>query len=122
MFEHANYYAHGGFVVPLVCLSYNKMVCYLIRVPEHEFEKAYKSLRGLETMVNQFHSTMESLGNKVYDFVAIPPEWTTVDRIISFRLSDENLFFIHEDSSKSMCLFLVFPIGAGKKMVRGSTW
>uniref|UniRef100_M4E5C0 Chromo domain-containing protein n=1 Tax=Brassica campestris TaxID=3711 RepID=M4E5C0_BRACM len=57
-------------------------------VPEHEFEKAYKSLRGLETMVNQFHSTMESLGNKVYDFVAIPPEWTTVDRIISFREED----------------------------------
>nr|VDD40785.1 unnamed protein product [Brassica oleracea] len=57
-------------------------------VPEHEFEKAYKSLRDLETMVNQFHSTMESLGNKVYDFVAIPPEWTTVDRIISFREED----------------------------------
>lgn len=100
------------------------MACYLIRVPEHEFEKAYKSLRDLETMVNQFHSTMESLGNKVYDFVAIPPEWTTVDRIISFRLSDENLLsFVYSwRFSKSVCLFLVFAIDAGKKMVRGSTW
>lgn len=60
-------------------------------MPEHEFEKAYKSISGLETMVNQFHSTMESLGNNAYDFVAIPPEWVTVDRIISCRLSDENI-------------------------------
>ncbi|KAL0739308.1 hypothetical protein Bca4012_015518 [Brassica carinata] len=57
-------------------------------VPEHEFEKAYNSISGLETMVNQFHSTMESLGNNVYDFVAIPPEWTTVDRILFCREDD----------------------------------
>lgn len=84
--------------MPLFCLSYNKMANDLIRVPEHEFEKAYKSISGLETVVNQFHSTMESLGNNVYDFVAIPPELTTVDRILSCRLSDENLLFF--------CLFM----------------
>ncbi|XP_018479052.1 CHD3-type chromatin-remodeling factor PICKLE [Raphanus sativus] len=66
--------------------GFSYLHCYW--VPEHEFEKAYKSISGLETMVNQFHSTMESLGNNAYDFVAIPPEWVNVDRIVSCREED----------------------------------
>lgn len=93
-------------------------------MPEYEFKKAYKFISGLETMVNQFYSTMESLGNDRYDFVAIPPEWTTVDRILSCRLSD--LKYLSSVYSwrfiKRMCLFLFFYIDAVKKMVRESIW
>lgn len=68
------------------------------RVPEQEFEKAYMSNPRLKTRVNKFHLRKEAaLTNDGDDFVAIRPEWTTVDRILACRLSDGNLF---------LCLFV----------------
>ncbi|KAL0833750.1 hypothetical protein Bca101_085639 [Brassica carinata] len=61
-------------------------------VAEEEFQKAYKFIRRLRSRVIKFHSTMESMSNSGDDFVAIHPEWTTVDRIIDCRLSDGGLF------------------------------
>ncbi|XP_024004425.1 CHD3-type chromatin-remodeling factor PICKLE [Eutrema salsugineum] len=58
-------------------------------VPEKEFEKAYKSIPRLKTRVKKFHLKMESMNYKGEDFVAIPPEWTIVDRIISCRGEDD---------------------------------
>lgn len=57
------------------------------RVPEKEFLKAFKSNPRLRTKVNNFHRQMASNNNSEDDFVAIRPEWTTVDRILACRLS-----------------------------------
>ncbi|GMG98953.1 hypothetical protein Nepgr_000793 [Nepenthes gracilis] len=58
-------------------------------VPEKEFLKAYKSLPRLKTKVNNFHRQMESMNNSEEDFIAIRPEWTTVDRILACRGEDD---------------------------------
>ncbi|OAY53615.1 CHD3-type chromatin-remodeling factor PICKLE [Manihot esculenta] len=58
-------------------------------VPEKEFLKAFKSNPRLRTKVNNFHRQMASNNNSEDDFVAIRPEWTTVDRILACR-GDEN--------------------------------
>ncbi|GAB2275370.1 hypothetical protein Dimus_010129 [Dionaea muscipula] len=58
-------------------------------VPEKEFQKAYKALPRLKTKVNNFHRQMESNNNSVEDFIAIRPEWTTVDRILACRGEDD---------------------------------
>ncbi|CAN8315046.1 unnamed protein product [Cochlearia groenlandica] len=58
-------------------------------VSEKEFHKAYKSNHRLKTRVNNFHRLkLESANNNDDDFVAIRPEWTTVDRIIAHREED----------------------------------
>ncbi|CAA7032933.1 unnamed protein product [Microthlaspi erraticum] len=58
-------------------------------VPEKEFQKAYKSNHRLKTRVNNFHrQKLESTNNNDDDFVAIRPEWTTVDRILAHREED----------------------------------
>lgn len=57
-------------------------------MPEKEFQKAYKSNHRLKTRVNNFHRQMESTNNSEDDFLAIRPEWTTVDRILACRSSD----------------------------------
>lgn len=54
-------------------------------VPEKEFLKAFKSHPRLKTKVNNFHRQMASSNTSDEDFVAIRPEWTTVDRIIACR-------------------------------------
>ncbi|KAJ8751693.1 hypothetical protein K2173_025859 [Erythroxylum novogranatense] len=54
-------------------------------VPEKEFLKAFKSHPRLRTKVNNFHRQMESNNNSEDEFVAIRPEWTTVDRILACR-------------------------------------
>ncbi|KAK8654913.1 hypothetical protein V6N13_107509 [Hibiscus sabdariffa] len=54
-------------------------------VPEKEFLKAFKSNPRLRTKVNNFHRQMESKNSSEDDFVAIRPEWTTVDRILACR-------------------------------------
>ncbi|THF96030.1 hypothetical protein TEA_010797 [Camellia sinensis var. sinensis] len=54
-------------------------------VPEKEFLKAYKTHPRLRTKVNNFHRQMSSISNSEDDFMAIRPEWTTVDRILSCR-------------------------------------
>ncbi|CAL5355214.1 unnamed protein product [Camellia sinensis] len=60
---------------------------YLVKVPEKEFLKAYKTHPRLRTKVNNFHRQMSSISNSEDDFMAIRPEWTTVDRILSCRLN-----------------------------------
>ncbi|CAA0841965.1 CHD3-type chromatin-remodeling factor PICKLE [Striga hermonthica] len=58
-------------------------------VPETEFVKAYKSNPRLRTKVNNFHRPASSSVNGEDDYVAIRPDWTTVDRIIACREVDE---------------------------------
>ncbi|KAA8518154.1 hypothetical protein F0562_015628 [Nyssa sinensis] len=64
-------------------------------VPEKEFLKAYKANPRLKTKVNNFHRQMSSMKNSEDDFVAIRPEWTTVDRILACRgLDDEKQYLV----------------------------
>ncbi|CAM8889747.1 unnamed protein product [Rhodiola kirilowii] len=58
-------------------------------VPEKEFIKAFRSLPRLKTKVNNFHRQMETANNSDEEFIAIRPEWVTVDRIIACRGTDE---------------------------------
>jgi len=67
-----------------------------LRVPEKEFLKAFKTNPRLKTKVNNFHRQMASSNNSEEDFVAIRPEWTTVDRVLACRfyyLEIFSLFF-----------------------------
>lgn len=87
MFEHANYYyVPGGFVV-LSSLSdnYKRFIFPNHRVPEQVFKNACKSNPQLITKVNNFYRMMESVRYNGDDFVAIRPEWTTVDQILASR-------------------------------------
>ncbi|KAG5562931.1 hypothetical protein RHGRI_005610 [Rhododendron griersonianum] len=59
-------------------------------VSEKEFVKAYKALPRLRTKVNNFHRQMSSISNSEDEFVAIRPEWTTVDRILACRGGDDD--------------------------------
>ncbi|XWS72736.1 hypothetical protein CRYUN_Cryun02cG0066000 [Craigia yunnanensis] len=59
-------------------------------VPEKEFLKAFKSNPRLRTKVNNFHRQMASNNSSEDDFVAIRPEWTTVDRILACRGDDDD--------------------------------
>ncbi|KAF7149908.1 hypothetical protein RHSIM_Rhsim02G0208200 [Rhododendron simsii] len=59
-------------------------------VSEKEFVKAYKALPRLRTKVNNFHRQMSSINNSEDEFVAIRPEWTTVDRILACRGGDDD--------------------------------
>ncbi|CAH2077310.1 unnamed protein product [Thlaspi arvense] len=54
-------------------------------VLEQDLQKAYKSSHHLKTRVNKFHEKMDSIINNGEDFIAIRPEWTTVDRILASR-------------------------------------
>ncbi|KAK8660697.1 hypothetical protein V6N13_051612 [Hibiscus sabdariffa] len=64
-------------------------------VPEKEFLKAFKSNPRLRTKVNNFHRQMASKNSSDDDFVAIRPEWTTVDRILACRGDeDEKEYFV----------------------------
>ena len=91
-----------GFIIPslllvlslsfFLCIVLNVFFCKIIslllnhRVPEKEFVKAYKTNHRLKTRVNNFHrQKLESSNNNEDDFVAIRPEWTTVDRILAYR-------------------------------------
>jgi len=60
-------------------------IFFFFRVPEKEFLKAFKTHPRLKTKVNNFHQKMASINTSDDDFVAIRPEWTTVDRILSCR-------------------------------------
>ncbi|VFQ60712.1 unnamed protein product [Cuscuta campestris] len=62
---------------------------HCIWVPEKEFVKAYKSCPRLKTKVNNFHRQMSSISDRE-EYVAIRPEWTTVDRIIACRGEGED--------------------------------
>ncbi|XP_058067586.1 CHD3-type chromatin-remodeling factor PICKLE [Magnolia sinica] len=58
-------------------------------VPEKEFLKAFKTHPRLRTKVNNFHRQMDSMNNSEDDWVAIRPEWTTVDRILATRRTED---------------------------------
>ncbi|XVF35658.1 hypothetical protein REPUB_Repub18cG0165100 [Reevesia pubescens] len=58
-------------------------------VPEKEFLKAFKSNPRLRNKVNNFQRQMASNNSSEDDFVAIRPEWTTVDRILACRGDDD---------------------------------
>ncbi|XP_057525140.1 CHD3-type chromatin-remodeling factor PICKLE-like isoform X2 [Amaranthus tricolor] len=58
-------------------------------VPEKQFIEAYKILPRLKTKVNNFHRQMSTANNSEDDYVAIRPEWTTVDRILACRGDDD---------------------------------
>ena len=75
------------------------------RVPAQEFQKAYKFNPRLVFRVIRFHSAMESMSKNGDDFVAIHPEWTTVDRVIDCRLSDGTLFFLFIHGNSGVCVF-----------------
>lgn len=64
---------------------------HFFRVTENEFLKASKAHPRLKTRLNNFHRQMDSMDKSDDDWVAIRPEWTTVDRIISSR--SRNLIF-----------------------------
>jgi hypothetical protein len=66
---------------------------FLFRVPEKEFLKAFKNHPRLKTKVNNFHRQMASSNTSDEDFVAIRPEWTTVDRIIACRFDCLAIYF-----------------------------
>ncbi|XP_047328868.1 CHD3-type chromatin-remodeling factor PICKLE-like isoform X2 [Impatiens glandulifera] len=57
-------------------------------LPEQEFQKAYKAYPRLKTKVNNFHRQTSAISNSEDEFVAIRPEWTTVDRILACRGDD----------------------------------
>ncbi|XP_030476827.2 CHD3-type chromatin-remodeling factor PICKLE isoform X2 [Syzygium oleosum] len=64
-------------------------------IPEKEFLKAFKSTPRLKTKLNNFHKQMASNNNAEDEFVAIRPEWTTVDRIIACRgIDDEKEYLV----------------------------
>ncbi|KAM6561497.1 hypothetical protein CsatA_030736 [Cannabis sativa] len=58
-------------------------------VPEKEFLKAFKTHPRLRTKVSHFHRQMTLNNNSEDEFVAIRPEWTTVDRVIACRGDDD---------------------------------
>ncbi|CAB79908.1 putative protein [Arabidopsis thaliana] len=62
-------------------------------VPEQEFEKAYKSHPHLKLKlrVTRFNAAMDVFiaENGAHEFIAIRPEWKTVDRIIACREGDD---------------------------------
>ncbi|CAA6661665.1 unnamed protein product [Spirodela intermedia] len=64
-------------------------------VSEKDFLKAFKEYPRLKTKVNNFKRQMDSLTNSEDEWIAIRPEWTTVDRIIaSRRRGDEREYFV----------------------------
>lgn len=64
-------------------------------IPEKEFTKAYKVYPRLRTKINNFSRQMDSMSNSEDEWIAIRPEWTTVDRIIATRKKgDEREYFV----------------------------
>ncbi|KAK1375866.1 CHD3-type chromatin-remodeling factor PICKLE-like [Heracleum sosnowskyi] len=57
-------------------------------VPEKDFVKAFKAHPRLRTKLNFFQRQMSSTSSDD-EFVAIRPEWTTVDRIVARRGADD---------------------------------
>ncbi|TVU12298.1 hypothetical protein EJB05_45935 [Eragrostis curvula] len=56
-------------------------------VSEEEYLDAAKIHTRLKTRLNNFHKLVESTDRSDEDFVALRPEWTTVDRILASRKS-----------------------------------
>lgn len=69
--------------------------------------KAFKAHPRLKTKVNNFHRQMESSNNSEDDFVAIRPEWTTVDRILACRFYPFQTSFVIIEF-QIICILIVF--------------
>ncbi|KAM5564718.1 CHD3-type chromatin-remodeling factor PICKLE [Rosa sericea] len=63
-------------------------------IPEKEFFKAFKTYPRLKQKVNNFNRQSSSNNNTDDEFVAIRPEWTTVDRILACRGDDEKQYLV----------------------------
>lgn len=64
-------------------------------VAEDEFRKAFKTRPQLKSRLNNFKAKMESMNSSEDEFIAIRPEWTTVDRVIASRKNvDECEYFV----------------------------
>uniref|UniRef100_A0A1D1YBA8 CHD3-type chromatin-remodeling factor PICKLE n=1 Tax=Anthurium amnicola TaxID=1678845 RepID=A0A1D1YBA8_9ARAE len=64
-------------------------------VPEKDFVKAFKEYPRLKTKINTFKRQMDSITNSEDEWIAIRPEWTTVDRILASRKKgDEREYFV----------------------------
>lgn len=97
------------FFVFCAVFSYLLVMFFFIRVPEKEFIKAYKSHPRLKTKVNNFNRQPNS--NTEEDFVAIRPEWTTVDRILACRYDSLKLLYIHmHGHAKFVFLLFLFDL------------
>lgn len=55
------------------------------RISELEFIKAFKTHARLKSRINNFNRQMENNYDSDDEFIAIRPEWTTVDRILARR-------------------------------------
>lgn len=99
------FFSNGLFFFFLWIFSWSfTYLMYFLRVPEKEFLKAFKAHPRLKTKVNNFHRQMASITNSEDEFVAIRPEWTTVDRIIACR-------FNHLKAIISFCITGVLSFG-----------
>ncbi|KAG8381710.1 hypothetical protein BUALT_Bualt05G0001000 [Buddleja alternifolia] len=83
----------AAFLSPCCCISFSllrflKLKVY-VKAPEMEFVKAYKSNPRIRTRVNNFHKQALMQINADDEYVPIRPDWTTVDRIIACRGSEE---------------------------------
>ncbi|XP_020591583.1 CHD3-type chromatin-remodeling factor PICKLE-like [Phalaenopsis equestris] len=64
-------------------------------VSEEEFKKACKVNSRLKGRLNTFQKQLDSMGGTDDDWIAIRPEWTTVDRIIGSRkVGDDREYFV----------------------------
>ncbi|KAH7688333.1 DNA helicase protein [Dioscorea alata] len=64
-------------------------------VQEKEFLKAGKANPRLKTKLKSFSKQMDGMDNSEDDWIAIRPEWTTVDRIIASRkIGEEREYFV----------------------------
>ncbi|PRQ42235.1 putative DNA helicase chromatin regulator PHD family [Rosa chinensis] len=63
-------------------------------IPEKEFFKAFETYPRLKQKVNNFNRQRSSINNTEEEFVAIRPEWTTVDRILACRGDDEKQYLV----------------------------
>ena len=63
----------------------NYRLSFKTRVSEKEYLEAAKIHPRLKTRLNNFRKQMDSVEKSDDDFIAIRPEWTTVDRILSSR-------------------------------------
>ncbi|OIV96461.1 hypothetical protein TanjilG_07853 [Lupinus angustifolius] len=58
-------------------------------VLEKDFQKAFKTHPRLKTKLNNFNRQMALVNSSEEDFLAIRPEWTTVDRVLACRGDDD---------------------------------
>lgn len=64
-------------------------------IPEDEFKKASKTNPRLKTRLNKFKEQMGSMNKSEDEWIAIRPEWTTVDRVLASRKTgDQREYYV----------------------------